>query len=182
LIAGVSEALRPWLSEPLTRSDAPIISTLPGASNSRTLWLKRKLRTGYAPPIYRFSPSFADEGMATYLKVDKQRFDASQDYRSECFYNVFPATVHSGEKHRMSMQQLLKKLPQVRGWILKPHALDEEIVSLVLLDWITRGQEAVKVIVPDSVSNQLVARWKSVVCWAHEKLARVHSTDRPFFI
>src|SRR3989442_1077121 len=45
--AGVNEAPRPCVSEPLTRSGAPIISTFPGASSSRMLWLKRKLRTGY---------------------------------------------------------------------------------------------------------------------------------------
>src|SRR5205814_9854286 len=45
--AGVSDAPRPCDSELLTRSDLPIISILPGASSSRTLWLKRKLRTGY---------------------------------------------------------------------------------------------------------------------------------------
>src|SRR5260370_42077186 len=45
--AGVNDAPRPCVSEPLTRSGAPIISTFPGASNSRRLWLKRKLRTGY---------------------------------------------------------------------------------------------------------------------------------------
>ncbi len=44
---GVNEAPRPCVSEPLTRSEAPIISTFPGASSSRMLWLKRKLRTGY---------------------------------------------------------------------------------------------------------------------------------------
>ena len=47
LRAGVNEAPRPCVSEPLTRSGAPIISTFPGASNSRMLWLKRKLRIGY---------------------------------------------------------------------------------------------------------------------------------------
>src|SRR5260370_26034412 len=45
--AGVNDAPRPCVSEPLTRSVAPIISRFPGASNSRRLWLKRNLRTVY---------------------------------------------------------------------------------------------------------------------------------------
>src|SRR5712692_3553465 len=53
--AGSSAELVPCDSEPLTRSGAPISSTLPGASISSRLWLKRKLRTGYW--IFPFSMS-----------------------------------------------------------------------------------------------------------------------------
>jgi len=39
---------------------------------------------------------FADPGITKYLDVDKERLEASQEYRLECFYKVFPPTVHSG--------------------------------------------------------------------------------------
>src|SRR5713226_3347559 len=53
--AGSSAELVPCDSELLTRSGALINSTLPGASISSKLWLKRKLRTGYR--IFPFSMS-----------------------------------------------------------------------------------------------------------------------------
>ncbi len=37
---------------------------------------------------------FADKSLRTYLGVDKERLEASPEYRRECFYMVFPPTVH----------------------------------------------------------------------------------------
>jgi len=56
---------------------------------------------------------------------------------------------------------------------LYPHAFDEEIVLLVLLDWIPGGK-TMKVVVPDSVSDQLVPRRQSVAGRVDEELTRVH--------
>src|SRR2546425_483528 len=56
---------------------------------------------------------------------------------------------------------------------LDAHAFDEKIVSLVLLDGVL-GCKAMKVVVPDSVGNQLVARGESVVGRVDEEFAWVH--------
>jgi hypothetical protein len=67
---------------------------------------------------------FADEGMATYLKVDRQRLDASQEYRSECFYKVFPATVHSGEKQSSTLHWIYSRTTDGRGVVTPRDVLD----------------------------------------------------------
>lgn len=41
---------------------------------------------------------FANEYISTYLNINKDKLDASAQYRSECFYKVFPPTVHKGAK------------------------------------------------------------------------------------
>src|SRR5207245_8330533 len=56
---------------------------------------------------------------------------------------------------------------------LDAHAFDEKVVSLILFDGVL-GCKAVKVVVPDSVGNQLVPRGESVVGWVDEKLEWVH--------
>ena len=70
-------------------------------------------------------------------------------------------------------------LPRCRHFLgdgsLDAHAFDEEIILLVLLDGVLRGKP-MKVVVPDSVSNQLFSRGKTVLGWVDEEFARVHFT------
>src|SRR5437867_8868923 len=64
---------------------------------------------------------------------------------------------------------------------LDAHAFDEKIVSLILLDGVF-GCEAMKVVVPNPVSNQLVSRGESVVGWVDEELTWVHMVLCPVFV
>src|SRR5207302_10309511 len=59
------------------------------------------------------------------------------------------------------------------GGALDAHALDEKVVSLILLNGVLRCK-GMEVVVPNSVGNQLVPRGESVVGWVDEKLTRVH--------
>lgn len=67
---------------------------------------------------------FADEGMATYLKVDRERLDASQDYRLESFYKVFPRTVHSGEKQSETLHWIYTRASDGRDVVTPRDVLD----------------------------------------------------------
>ena len=57
------------------------------------------------------------------------------------------------------------------------HSLDKKTVSLVLLDGVLR-EEAVKVVVPNSVGDQLLPRGETVIGGVDEKLARLHKLNR----
>ena len=67
---------------------------------------------------------FADAGMAAYLKIDKQRLNASQTYRSECFYKVFPETVHSGKKQSATLHWLYTRTADGRGVVTPRDIID----------------------------------------------------------
>ncbi|MGA2177839.1 MAG: hypothetical protein ABSH38_22925 [Verrucomicrobiota bacterium] len=67
---------------------------------------------------------FADEGMANYLKVNRARLDASQEYRSECFYKVFPRTVHSGKKQSETLHWIYARTADGRGVVTPRDVLD----------------------------------------------------------
>src|SRR6266404_1302309 len=74
---------------------------------------------------------FADEAMAEYFKIDKDRLDASQEYREECFYKVFPPTVHSGSKQSST-----------KHWIYT-HTMDGKGVATPrdVLDLVTKAKQ-----------------------------------------
>src|SRR5206468_2190817 len=66
----------------------------------------------------------------------------------------------------------------LRDGALDAHAFDEKVILLILLDWVLRCK-AVKMVVPDSVGNQLVPRGKTVVRRVDEEVTRVHRFLRP---
>jgi hypothetical protein len=67
---------------------------------------------------------FADEDLANYLKIDKDRLGASQAYRTECFYKVFPQTVHSGEKQSDTLHWIYTRTADGRGVVTPRDVLD----------------------------------------------------------
>jgi hypothetical protein len=67
---------------------------------------------------------FADEGLVAYLKIDKARLEASQSYRAECFYKVFPQTVHSGEKQSDTLHWIYTHTSDGRGVVTPRDVLD----------------------------------------------------------
>jgi len=67
---------------------------------------------------------FADDNVTTYLKVDKGRIDASQGYRHECFYKVFPATVHSGHNQSSTLRWMYTHTMDGRGVVTPRDVLD----------------------------------------------------------
>ena len=67
---------------------------------------------------------FADEGLANYLKIDKDRLGASQAYRDECFYKVFQKTVHSGEKQSDTLHWIYTHTADGRGVVTPRDVLD----------------------------------------------------------
>jgi hypothetical protein len=67
---------------------------------------------------------FADPGMTAYFKVDKLRMEHSQDYRSEIFYKVFPATVHSGSKQSSTLHWIYTHTMDGRGVVTPRDVLD----------------------------------------------------------
>ena len=67
---------------------------------------------------------FADEGLVTYLKIDQERLAASHAYRTECFYKVFPSTVHSGEKQSETLHWIYTHTADGRGIVTPRDVLD----------------------------------------------------------
>lgn len=67
---------------------------------------------------------FADEGLRTYLRVDKQRLEASHDYRSQCFYMVFPATVHKPPHQSPTLRWLYNHTMDGRSVVTPRDVLD----------------------------------------------------------
>lgn len=67
---------------------------------------------------------FENEAIATRLDVDKKRLDASQAYRSECFYKVFPKTVHTGEKQSATLHWIYTRTADGRGVVTPRDVLD----------------------------------------------------------
>ena len=67
---------------------------------------------------------FADDNLANYLKVDKERLGASQAYRTECFYKVFPPTVHSGAKQSDTLHWIYTRTADGRGVVTPRDVLD----------------------------------------------------------
>jgi hypothetical protein len=67
---------------------------------------------------------FADNNLLAYLNIDKPRIDASQEYRHECFYRVFPGTVHSGHRQSPTLRWLYTHTMDGRGVVTPRDVLD----------------------------------------------------------
>jgi hypothetical protein len=67
---------------------------------------------------------FANRSLVNYLKVDSERLDASQEYREECFYKVFPPTVFGGEKQSLTMRWIYGHTADGRGVVTPRDIID----------------------------------------------------------
>ena len=67
---------------------------------------------------------FANEGMATYLNVNRDRLDASTQYRLESFYKVFPSTVHRGEKQSTTLRWICNRCSDGRDVVTPRDVLE----------------------------------------------------------
>ena len=67
---------------------------------------------------------FADDDLRTYMEVDKNRLDVSQEYRSECFYKIFPRTVHSGARQSMTIRWMYNHTMDGKGVVTPRDILD----------------------------------------------------------
>jgi len=67
---------------------------------------------------------FANEDLCKYLSVSKDRLNASQDYRNECFYKVFPLRVHSGENQSATLRWLYHHTMDGKGVVTPRDIID----------------------------------------------------------
>jgi hypothetical protein len=67
---------------------------------------------------------FANDRMREYLGVDMARLEASQEYREESFYKVFPHTVHSGSKQSSTLHWICTHTMDGRGVVTPRDVLD----------------------------------------------------------
>lgn len=67
---------------------------------------------------------FANSKMADYLGVNKGQFDASANYRSECFYKVFPPTVYRGSKQSPTLKWIFSRCADGRGVVTPRDVLE----------------------------------------------------------
>lgn len=67
---------------------------------------------------------FANRSMADYLEVDSERLDANAEYRSECFYRVFPPRVHRGRKQSSTLRWICNRCSDGRDVVTPRDVLD----------------------------------------------------------
>ena len=67
---------------------------------------------------------FAGKAMTDYFKIEKDRLNASQEYREECFYKVFPPTVHSGPKQSSTLHWIYTHTMDGKGVVTPRDVLD----------------------------------------------------------
>jgi len=67
---------------------------------------------------------FANDALADYLNVDRDRLGASQEYRQGCFYTVFPPTVHSGSKQSSTKHWIYTHTMDGKGVVTPRDVLD----------------------------------------------------------
>ncbi|MGA3164001.1 MAG: hypothetical protein ABSD77_07395 [Verrucomicrobiota bacterium] len=67
---------------------------------------------------------FADGNLQKYFKVDRRKLDADQDYRRECFYKIFPATVHTGTRQSPTLRWMYNHTMDGRGVVTPRDILD----------------------------------------------------------
>jgi hypothetical protein len=75
---------------------------------------------------------FANESLRSYLDVNWERLNANQEYREECFYRVFPRTVHSGPNQSRTMRWMYNHTMDGKG-VVTPRDI---------LDLVTRAKQA----------------------------------------
>ncbi len=67
---------------------------------------------------------FADANLRAHLGVDKDRLDASHEYRMQCFYMVFPQTVHKGDNQSPTLRWIYSHTEDGRGVVTPRDVLD----------------------------------------------------------
>jgi hypothetical protein len=67
---------------------------------------------------------FADEKLRSYFEIDKEKLDSDQNYRKECFYKVFPGTVHSGTNQSSTLRWMYNHTMDGRGVVTPRDILD----------------------------------------------------------
>ena len=67
---------------------------------------------------------FALSEFAGYLSVDKHRLDASEKYREEAFYKIFPPTVHRGPKQSPTLRWIYNRCCDGRGVVTPRDVID----------------------------------------------------------
>lgn len=67
---------------------------------------------------------FANPKMVSYLTIDKQRLDASAEYRSKAFYKIFPPTVHGGNRQSETLRWIYNRCSDGRNVVTPRDVLD----------------------------------------------------------
>lgn len=67
---------------------------------------------------------FANATFAAYHKVNREQIDASANYRSDCFYKVFPPTVYRGPKQSPTLRWICNHCADGRGVVTPRDVLD----------------------------------------------------------
>jgi len=67
---------------------------------------------------------FANDGITSYLKVNREQLDASASYRRECFSKLFPSTVFRGLKQSPTIRWIYNRCADGRGVVTPRDVLD----------------------------------------------------------
>jgi hypothetical protein len=75
---------------------------------------------------------FADKNLTDYFLIDREKLETNLEYRTECFYKVFPPTIHSGTNQSSTLR-----------WIYN-HTMDGRnvVTPRDILDLITRAKQS----------------------------------------
>ena len=89
------------------------------ARQSDTLrWGEEQIKTFV---VKRFS---ANDALVKHLNLDKEKLNASATYRDECFYKIFPPTVHKGTNQSSTIRWIYNRCSDGKGVVTPRDVLD----------------------------------------------------------
>jgi hypothetical protein len=66
----------------------------------------------------------ANNDLVEYLKINREKLEASPSYRMECFYKIFPPTVFKGDKQSPTIRWICNRCADGRGVVTPRDVLD----------------------------------------------------------
>ncbi len=66
----------------------------------------------------------ANNDLIEYLKLDKEKLNASAKYRDDCFYKIFPSAVYKGPKQSTTLRWICNRCSDGRGVVTPRDVLD----------------------------------------------------------
>lgn len=81
-------------------------------------WLEEQILTMVTKRI------FVSDRFANYLKVDRERLNGSSAYRQECFYRIFPPTVHKGPRQSATLRWIYTHVADGNGAVTPRDVID----------------------------------------------------------
>ncbi|MGD1214520.1 MAG: hypothetical protein ABR861_05985 [Terriglobales bacterium] len=105
----------------------------------------------------------ANDSLATYLEIDRNRLDASASYRAQCFNKIFPATVFRGSRQSPTIRWIWNRCADGRGVVTPRDVLD-------LLIRAVQRQQDICTAEPEGSSDRIIGA--AAIVYGFEELSK----------